>query len=64
MFQPETVVSDALALHPKARWVFAAYRLGGCRECERSSDETLEQLADGYQIPLEHLLADLNALLS
>jgi hypothetical protein len=63
MFQPQTVVADALELHPKARWVFAAYHVGGCRQCERSSDETLEQLAEGYQIPLERLLADLNSLL-
>ena len=62
MFQPQTVVADALSLHPKARWVFAAYHLGGCRECDRSSNETLEQLARGYQISLERLLADLNSL--
>ena len=64
MFQPQTVVADALALHPKARWVFAAYHLSGCRDCDRSSNETLAELANGYQIPLESLLADLNALLS
>lgn len=63
MFEPHTIVSDALALHPKARWVFAAYRLSGCRDCERAEDETLAQLAEGYQIPLERLLADLNGLL-
>jgi hypothetical protein len=63
MFQPQTVVADALELHPKARWVFAAYHVGGCRQCERSSDETLQQLAEGYQIPLASLLADLNSLL-
>lgn len=63
MFAPETVVSDALALHPNARWVFAAYHLGGCRTCERSDRETLAELAGGYRIPLERLLADLNSLL-
>jgi hypothetical protein len=64
MFQPETVVEDALALHPKARWVFAAWHLGGCRECERSGTETLAELAEGYRIPLDRFLADLNALLA
>ncbi len=64
MFQPQTVVAEALALHPKARWVFAAYHLSGCRDCDRSSNETLEELADGYRIPLHSLLADLNALLA
>ena len=64
MFQPQTVVAEALTLHPKARWVFAAYHLSGCNHCDRSSQETLEELADGYKIPLESLLADLNALLA
>lgn len=63
MFRPETIVADALAMHPKARWVFAAYHIGGCNGCERSSGETLEEVATGYRIPLEELLRDLNALL-
>lgn len=64
MFQPETVVAEALAMHPKARWVFAAWHLGGCNGCERSSNETLAEVAEGYRIPLENLLRDLNALLT
>jgi hybrid cluster-associated redox disulfide protein len=63
MFTPDTVVADALALHPKTRWVFAAYHLAGCNGCERSPTETLEEVAEGYRIPLENLLRDLNALL-
>ena len=62
MFQPDTVVADALAMHPKVRWVFAAWHLGGCNACERSSSETLAEVAEGYRIPLENLLRDLNAL--
>lgn len=62
-FEAATIVADALARHPKARWVFAAYHLGGCRDCDRSVDETLEELAAGYQIPLERFLGDLNSLL-
>lgn len=62
MFEPHTIVADALSLHPKARWVFAAYHIGGCNGCERAIDETLEQVATGYGIPLERLLRDLNAL--
>jgi hybrid cluster-associated redox disulfide protein len=61
-FHPEMIVADALARHPKARWVFAAYQLSGCRGCDRADDETLAQLADGYRIPLENLLKDLNSL--
>lgn len=64
MFEPGTIVADALSLHPKARWVFAAYHIGGCRSCERSTDETLEQVAAGYGISLEDLLRDLNALIA
>ena len=64
MFSPETRVAEALRIHPHARWVFAAYHIGGCNGCERSSEETLEQVALGYDLPLERLLADLNALLA
>lgn len=62
MFRSHTIVADALAMHPKARWVFAAYHLGGCNACNLAHEETLEQVALGYQISLEGLLADLNGL--
>lgn len=61
-FTPETIVSDALAMHPNARWVFAAYHLGGCAGCGRSSHETLQELAESYAIPLDQFLNDLNGL--
>lgn len=62
MFQPDTVVAEALARHPKARWVFAAYHIGGCNGCERATGETLREVATGYGIPLDNLLRDLNSL--
>lgn len=62
MFTPDTVVSAALARHPKARWVFAAYHLGGCNGCSRANDETLAELAAGYRIELDAFLRDLNSL--
>lgn len=62
MFEPQTVVADALARHPKARWVFAAYHVGGCSGCHRATDETLQELAEGYRIPLQEFLRDLNSL--
>lgn len=61
-FTPETIVADALALHPKARWVFAAYHVGGCNGCDRADAETLGELAVAYEIPLARFLGDLNAL--
>jgi hypothetical protein len=55
-------VSQALAAHPHARWVFAAYHVGGCNGCSRIDDETIAEVAVGYQLPLEKFLADLNSL--
>lgn len=62
MFVPEMTVGEALASHPAARWVFAAYHIGGCSECAMSEEETLAQLAEGYGLPLEKLIRDLNTL--
>jgi len=56
-------VGNALALHAAARWVFAAYHIGGCSNCAMSDEETLEQLAFAYDLDLEKLLRDLNSLL-
>lgn len=61
-FDANMTVGDALARHPAARWVFAAYHIGGCNGCSRVDDETLAQVAEGYKLPLDRLLADLNSL--
>jgi hybrid cluster-associated redox disulfide protein len=61
-FDANMTVGDALARHPSARWVFAAYHIGGCNGCSRVDDETLAQVAEGYKLPLDRLLADLNSL--
>ena len=62
-FTSGMTVDVALALHPGARWVFAAYQIGGCNGCSAASDETLAEVAEGYRLELDRLLADLNALL-
>ncbi len=62
-FEPSMTVRDALELHPKARWVFAAWQLGGCNQCAMVDEETLAEVAEGYRLPLARLLGDLNALL-
>ena len=61
-FEANMTVSEALALHPSARWVFAAYQLAGCTSCGASSEETLAEVATGYQLSLDRLLGDLNSL--
>jgi hybrid cluster-associated redox disulfide protein len=61
-FRPDMTVDAAMALHPSTRWVFAAYHLSGCTNCSSSSAETLAEVAEGYQLSLERLLADLNGL--
>lgn len=63
-FVPEMTVDAALALHPKARWVFAAYHINGCVNCSSAQLETLEEVAAGYKLPLDRFLADLNSLFS
>ena len=63
-FDANMTVGQALELHPDARWVFAAYHVGGCNGCSQVETETLRELADGYRLPLEQFLADLNSLLA
>jgi hybrid cluster-associated redox disulfide protein len=63
-FVPEMTVAEALALHPHARWVLAAWQLRGCVDCSAREAETLGEVAAGYRLPLERLLADLNGLVA
>lgn len=63
-FTKEMTVGAAMATHPNARWVFASYHLGGCSHCAISSEETIEQVAEGYGVPLDKLIDDLNSLLT
>jgi hybrid cluster-associated redox disulfide protein len=63
-FTAVMTVDAALALHPAARWVFAAYQIGGCSGCSSAAEETLAEVAEGYRLDLERLLADLNRLLT
>lgn len=63
-FAPDMTVGEAMALHPNARWVFASYHLGGCSHCAISTEETIGQVAEGYGVPLDKLIDDLNSLLA
>ena len=63
MFTKEMSVAEALALHPDARAVFAGFHLGGCAHCQIAEFETIEQICEGYGVPVDMLLGTLNSLL-
>ena len=63
-FHSDMTVGQAMTLHPNARWVFASYHLGGCSHCAISEEETIAQVAEGYGVPLDKLVDDLNSLIT
>lgn len=62
-FTPDMTVGEAMTLHPEAGLVFSAYHLGGCSHCSINEIETIEQVTQGYGVPLDNLLESLNSLL-
>ncbi len=62
-FTPQTTVGEALRIHPEAGLVLASYHLGGCSHCGINEIETLEQICMGYGVPIDALVASMNALL-
>jgi hybrid cluster-associated redox disulfide protein len=62
-FTADMLVSDAFALHPRAREVFASFHLGGCSSCAISDQESIAQVTMNYGVPTEELLDILNSLL-
>ena len=63
MFNKDMTVSEAMLIHPKARDVFSGFHLGGCSHCAVSEYETIEQVCNGYGVPVDMLLGTLNSLL-
>lgn len=61
-FNKGLTVENAFKVHAGARRVFARFHLGGCANCAISETETIEQVSEGYGIPLAVLLADLEKL--
>jgi len=61
-FSKELTVDQAFKVHAGARRVFAKFHLGGCSNCAISEHETIEQVSQGYGIPLEMLMAELEKL--
>ena len=61
-FNKDMTVEQAHQTHIGAKRVFSRFHLGGCSHCAISETETLEQVSEGYGIPLNLLLADLEKL--
>ena len=61
-FNKDLTVEQAFKVHAGARRVFARFHLGGCSNCAISETETIEQVSEGYGIPLGLLMSDLEKL--
>jgi hybrid cluster-associated redox disulfide protein len=61
-FRPDMTVADAMAQHPGAPEVFAAFHLGGCAHCGINKAETVEQVCAAYGIGHNVLLEVLEGL--
>jgi hypothetical protein len=61
-FSKDQTVQDAFKTHAGARRVFAKFHLGGCSHCAISETETIEQVSEGYGIPLPMLMDELEKL--
>lgn len=55
-------VEQAFRTHAGARRVFSKFHLGGCSHCAISETETIEQVSEGYGIPLPMLMSELESL--
>ncbi|MCB9795529.1 MAG: hypothetical protein H6741_22715 [Alphaproteobacteria bacterium] len=62
-FAAEMTVHQAWARHPGVRAIFARRHLPDCPSCAVGADETLAEVAFGYDFDLDALLMELNALL-
>ncbi len=61
-FTKDMTVDQAFKTHAGARRVFAKFHLGGCSHCAISETETIEQVSEGYGIPLDMLMVELEKL--
>ncbi len=61
-FNKDMTVQEAFKTHAGARRVFAKFHLGGCSNCAISETETIEQVSEGYGIPLPMLMDELDKL--
>jgi hybrid cluster-associated redox disulfide protein len=61
-FNKDMTVQEAFKTHAGARRVFAKFHLGGCSNCAISETESIEQVSEGYGIPLPMLMDELEKL--
>ncbi|HDP34712.1 MAG TPA: DUF1858 domain-containing protein [Candidatus Hydrogenedentes bacterium] len=61
-FSADMTVADAMAKHPRAAEVFAAFHLGGCAHCHVNAYETIQQVCDAYGVEVNILLEVLEGL--
>ena len=61
-FSLDMTIAQAMAVHPRAAEVFAAFHLGGCAHCHINQVETLSQVCEAYGIDPEILLEELEGL--
>ena len=61
-FNKDMTVEQAFKTHAGAKRVFAKFHLGGCSHCSISETETIEQVSEGYGIPLPMLMDELERL--
>lgn len=62
-FSADMPVAEAMAVHPRAAEVFAAFHLGGCAHCGISQYETIEQVCMAYGVDVNVLLEVLEGLM-
>ena len=61
-FNLTMTIAEAMAVHPAAAQVFAAFHLGGCAHCHVNRVETLEQVCSVYGIEPAEMLEALEGL--
>lgn len=62
-FSLDMTIADAMAMHPRAPEVFAAFHLTGCALCHVAQFETVQQVCDNYGIDSDKLLEVLEGLM-
>lgn len=60
-FSREMLIKDVLVSHPHAASVFSSHGLG-CPSCLAAEMETLDAVASMHDVPVETLIAELEAL--